>query len=146
MLLHLQSDVTAPPVQAEKIAGFAWSSENEGALRSSLRRELAAQARCGTPISYKRLAGVLPAAVVETTSALRHALEQLMEEGDDAGRPFVAALAVSALASGLPEPWFFDKAASLGKLGDQPEALEAFAFHAIEFHRSVSHYSRRGGE
>lgn len=85
---------------------------------------------------------MLPALADGETDALRYALEQLMEEDARAGRPLVAAFAVSGLGNGLPAPWFFRKAESLGKFAGPFTDLEAFAFHARELHRSIAHYGR----
>ena len=111
-------------------------AEADGSLASRLRRELTARARCGTPVTYRSLAGVLPPARREA-SRLRDILEQLMEEDAREGRPLIAALAVDACGNGLPASWFFSKAEILGRFAGDPRDVEAFAFHARERHRSI---------
>ena len=115
-------------------------------LQAQLKEALVARAFSRLPITYRRLRSLLPALADGETDALRDALEQLMEEDVRAGRPLVAALAVGALDNGLPAPWFFRKAESLGKFAGPFTDLEAFAFHARELHRSISHYGRGSGQ
>ena len=43
----------------------------------------------------------------DVMGAIRNALENLMDDYADGGRPFLAALVVRALEAGLPAPWFF---------------------------------------
>jgi len=114
---------------------------DERLLGARLLRELTSQACRGVPITYRRLSGLLSLADLAGTNPLRSPLEALMEEDAFAGRPFIAALAVSARGGGLPAPWFFRKAERLGRLGaaaDDP--VETFAFHAKELQCAVSFY------
>lgn len=144
-MLHTQSDITAPPIPTENVVRFlqSASAENNSTLKLRLRRALAARAHCGTPMTYKRLAGVLLSAGGEI-STLDYILQQLMEEDARDGRPLLAALAVGAPGSGLPAPWFFRRAEILGKFVGSPVNVEAFAFHARELHRSITHYRSTG--
>jgi CBS-domain-containing membrane protein len=76
-------------------------------------------------------------------AVFRKPLERLMEEDARAGRPFVVALAVSSQAGGRPEPWFFEKAQTTGRIADVAiDDLEALAFHAKELQRAISYYRR----
>lgn len=74
--------------------------------------------------------------------AIRNALEQLMDDDADEGRPLLAAVAVKALEPGLPEPWFFRKVESIGLFTGDPADVEAYAFHAREFYRAVRFHAR----
>jgi CBS domain-containing protein len=115
--------------------------KDERLLGVRLQRELTSQACLGLPITYRRLIALLSLTERPGASPLRTPLEGLMEEDAVAGRPFVAALAVSALGGGLPAPWFFQKAARLGRFAAAAgDAVEAFAFHAKELQRAVSYY------
>lgn len=137
-MLHSQSGITEPPEAAEQAFAVARliGTEADGGLASRLRRELTARARCGAPVTYRSLAGVLPPRRREA-SLLRDILEQLMEEDAREGRPLIAALAVGACGGGLPASWFFRKAEILGRFAGDPRDVEAFAFHARELHRSI---------
>jgi hypothetical protein len=64
-------------------------------LRDHLREELLGQARTGLPVTYKELADRLALAPPRTVHRVTDALEQLMDEDAAAGRPLLAALAVS---------------------------------------------------
>jgi hypothetical protein len=59
-----------------------------------------------------------------TIHQIRVALERLMEEDAEAGRPFIAALVVNKAV--------FDCARRLGRFTYAPNGVEARSFHAIE--------------
>lgn len=125
-------DVTAVPTAPQK---------DERLLGVRLQRELTRQACRGLPITYTRLSTLLSLPEPAGTSPLRTPLEGLMEEDAFAGRPFVAALAVSTRGGGLPAPWFFYKAERLGRFAaEADDAVETFAFHAKELQWAVSYY------
>lgn len=136
----LQPITTASPLPAgENALRYSVRAGERGVLKLRLRRQLVARARMKLPIDYERLAsGLRP--IADEASVLRDALERLMEEDVFDGRPFLAALAVSGRGSGLPSPWFFRKAQSLGRFTGDPEGVEAFAFHARELHRCILHH------
>ena len=58
--------------------------------------------------------------------------QRLMEEDAAAGRPFIAALAISKACGGLPGPGFFDCARRLGRFAGDPDGQDARMFHADE--------------
>lgn len=95
-------------------------------LKTRLREELFLQAQTRLPITYERLAKRI--VVSGAIGAIRNALERLMDDDADEGRPLLAAVAVGALDPGLPAPWFFRKAESLGLFTGDPLNVEAFAF------------------
>ena len=109
-------------------------------LETRLREELLAQAQLRLPITYAALAERI--AVLATMGAIRNALERLMDDDADEGRPFLVAVAVQTLESGLPSPWFFRKAESIGLFTGDAANVEAYAFHAREFHRAVLFHAR----
>jgi hypothetical protein len=106
-------------------------------LKDQLRRELLGQVRTGVPATYKELADRLALAPPRTIHRVTEALEHLMDEDAAAGRPLLAAFAVSKARSGLPARGFFLKAQALGFFSGDPEGREAFEFHAQELRRAL---------
>jgi hypothetical protein len=70
-------------------------------------------------------------------------LEQLMDKDAAAGRPLLAAFAVSKARPGLPARGFFLKAQALGLFSGDPEGREALEFHAQELRRALRFYGCR---
>ena len=106
-----------------------------GALKDRLREELLEQARTELPVTYKELADRLELPPPHTIHRITEALEQLMEEDVAAGRPLLAAFAVSKAQPGIPARGFFLKAQALGVFSGDPAGQEAFDFHARELRR-----------
>ena len=109
-------------------------------LKARLRAELSAQARIRLPITYAALAERIVVPV--TMSAIRDALEQLMDDDADDTLPFLGAIAVRTGGPGLPAAWFFRKAGSIGRFAGDAADVEAYAFHAREFHRAIAFHAR----
>jgi hypothetical protein len=112
-------------------------------LKDRLREELLKQAKSGVPATYKNLADRLELAPSSTIHRVTEALEQLMDEDIAAGRPLLAALAVSKVASGIPACGFFLKAERSGIFSGDPRGPEAFDFHMRELQRAFCFYGRR---
>jgi hypothetical protein len=74
---------------------------------------------------------------------ITEALERLMDEDAAAGRPLLAAFAVSKARSGVPARGFFLKAQTLGLFSGDPEGREALEFHARELRRALRFYGCR---
>lgn len=72
-----------------------------------LRRVLIEQARTGTLVTYKELAGRLGLAPPQTIHQLTGLLEKLMAEDAEANRPLLATLCVGRLRHNVPAPSFF---------------------------------------
>ena len=106
-------------------------------LKDCLREELLKQARSGVPVTYKSLADRLELTPPNTIHRIVQALEQLMDEDIAAGRPLLAALAVSKVASGIPARGFFLKAQRSGIFSGDPSGPEAFDFHMRELQRAL---------
>ena len=68
------------------------------------------------------------------------ARERLMEEDAAAGRPFIAALAISKARGGLPAPGFFDCARRLGRFAGDPDGQDAWSFHAAELNAVLARW------
>ena len=109
-------------------------------LKDCLRQQLTEQAQRGCPATYKELADRLGLAPPNTIHRVAEALEELAEEDAAAGRPLLAALAISKVRPGMPAPGFFHKAETLGLFNGDPTGPEAFAFHARELRRALSFY------
>lgn len=115
-----------------------------GTLKERLREELLEQARTGLPVTYKELADRLELSPPHTIHRITEALEQLMEEDVAAGRPLLAAFAVSkAQPGGIPARGFFLKARALGVCSGDPAEQEALDFHARELRRVSLRSGRR---
>ncbi|RTQ99870.1 hypothetical protein [Halomonas nitroreducens] len=90
--------------------------------------ELPAQARAllerapeaTLPMTYQRLAEALGLTPPQTIRRVARALESLMKEDADAGRPLIAALVVSRRGEGLPREGFFALAVELGRFSPDP--------------------------
>ena len=86
-------------------------------------------------ITYQELARALQILPPHSIRRVTDALERLMEEDAAAGRPFIAALAISKARGGLPAPGFFDCARRLGRFAGDPDGQDgqdAWSFHAAE--------------
>jgi len=94
------------------------------------------------PIAYQELAKALQILPPRSIHQVTEALEHLMEEDAAAGRPFIAALAISRARGGLPAPGFFDCARCLGRFAGDPDGQDAWSFHAAELNAV---FARWGG-
>ncbi|WP_282604993.1 hypothetical protein [Pelagibius sp. Alg239-R121] len=101
----------------------------EQEIQTSVRHVLIACARTGNTISYRDLvarADVPPPHGIHKTTL---ALENLVREDHAAGRPLLAAFAVSRANAGLPGQGFFHLLAELGRYNGPdrgPQAEEVF--------------------
>lgn len=98
----------------------------------------------GVPITYRDLARTLQLTPPNRIHRVTEALELLMADDIKAGRPLIAAIAISQVRSGLPAPGFFDCAARLGRFSEDAAGPEAWAFHAREFHAAVALWKTNG--
>lgn len=101
-------------------------------IAEQLRAWLQNMATADLTITYGRLAKLLDLSPPNTIHQITGALERMMEEDVEAGRPFLAALAVSKAPGGLPAVGFFDCAKRLGRFTGDANGGEARSFHAIE--------------
>ena len=99
--------------------------EDDLAFQARLRQVLQ---NAGQPISYGALARDLkvpgPGAIARVTGAL----EAMMREDMEAGRPFVASICAGKLSGGMPAIGFFQMAAALGRYTGPTAGPEALAF------------------
>jgi hypothetical protein len=95
-----------------------WSRSpvSQNKAMNDLPARLALLAAQGKTITYGALAADLGCRIADLTAAL----ERLMEEDAALGRPLRAALLEGRLNNGQPARGFFEKAASLGIVPDDP--------------------------
>lgn len=87
------------------------------------------------PMTYQQLAEALGLTPPRTIQRVAQALEALMYEDAEQGRPFIAALVVSRRGD-LPAPGFFELAVQLGRFLPDP-TRHAEAYRA-EFQRALA--------
>ncbi|WFF41745.1 hypothetical protein EVC62_09670 [Salinicola endophyticus] len=92
----------------------------DSALPQCIRHYLEAAPREALPITYQQLAEALGLQPPRTIQRVAQALESLMREDAEHGRPLIAALVVSRRGEGLPAQGFFDLAVELGRFPVDP--------------------------
>lgn len=117
--------------------------EHAPKLTERLRAELVAQARTGQTVTYRDLAARMGLQPPQTIRQLTDALEAMMAEDAARHAPFLAALCVSRLATGLPRQGFFDMATRLGRFSGPPDGPEARKFHQDELARLRAQHAAR---
>lgn len=106
-----------------------------------LRQALTPRAATGATVTYQQLARELELRAPASIHRLTLALEALMTEDAEAGRPQIAALVVSRTRDGLPAPGFFAHLRALG-LHDGPEqGAAAAACHRRLLAEVANHYA-----
>jgi CBS domain-containing protein len=120
---------------------FTSAAREKSVLKALLRGELLRQARIRLPATYANLAERLGLVSMDAIEAVRSLLEKLMDDDAGRGRPLLASVAVSSIKTGLPSSWFFRKAESIGRFSGDATNLEAYAFHAMEFHNATRFYA-----
>lgn len=96
----------------------------EAELAPRLRKLLEGLPDAALPITYQQAAEALGLTPPRTIQRVALALEALMREDADAGRPLIAALVVSRRGD-LPRKGFFELAVELGRLSPDPAQHEA---------------------
>ena len=112
-------------------------SSHRDLIAEQLRTCLQNMAAAGLTITYGGLARLLELLPPNTIHRITVALERLMEEDAEAGRPFIAALVLSKARGGLPAVGFFDCARRLGRFAGDPNGVEARSFHATEVNAAL---------
>ena len=108
---------------------------DSAALADRLRPILEDAARRGVTLTYLELASAVGLGPPRAIHRITDALEDLMRADHAAGRPLLAAVAVSAKRGGLPAPGFFRLAAELGLYFGPEHGDQATLFHAMELQR-----------
>ena len=88
------------------------------------------------PMTYQQLAEALGLKPPRTIQQVARALETLMREDAEQGRPFIAALVVSRRGENLPAQGFFDLAVELGRFPADPGQHESA--YREEFRRALA--------
>src|SRR6266702_5612453 len=96
-------------------------------------------------VTYRDIASVLEVSPPNAIHQVTVGLEFLMAEDAAAGRPFIAALAVSATLGDMPRRGFFDCAARLGRFAGDPDGPDARTFHADEVKAVFAQWSGSSG-
>lgn len=122
--IHFPLEMRAKPRQRDQIA-------------EQLRAWLQNMATAGLTITYGQLAMLLDLSPPNTIHQIALALERMMEEDAEAGRPFLAALAVSKAPGGLPAVGFFDCAKRLGRFAGDTDGGEARSFYVSELNAAL---------
>jgi Fe-S cluster biogenesis protein NfuA len=110
------------------------AADKEQDLPTRVRTHLASLPPDRIPITYGALARALGMWMPGSVGKITAALETTMREDAVAGRPFIAARAVSRGRSGLPGKGFFDLARRLGRGPRERESEHEF--HAAELRRT----------
>ena len=119
------------------------TSSHRDQIAEQLRTCLQNMAAAGQTITYGGLARLLELSPPNTIHQITVALERLMGEDAEAGRPFIAALVISKARGGLPAMGFFDCARRLGRFTGDPNGVEARSFHAAELNAAQKFWGGR---
>lgn len=116
------------------------------ALLERLRKALQHCARSGETVSYRDLAVRIDFPGPHTIHRLTLLLEDMVRADHAAGRPLLAALAVSrsqgnATGDGIPGRGFFQLLAELGRYDGPDQGPEAAACHAQELAAASTYWS-----
>lgn len=118
-------------------------------VMAALRRALTACAETGETVTYQDLARRVAFPGPHTIHRLTEMLEVLIREDHAAGRPLLAALAVSraqrnAEGDGIPGRGFFQLLAELGRYEGSDQGPEAAACHARELEAAQAYWRGTG--
>ena len=119
------------------------TSSHSDRVAEHLRTCLQNIAAAGLTITYGSLARLLELSPPNTINQVTVALERLMEEDAEVGRPFMAALVLSKVRGRLPAVGFFDCARRLGRFTGDPNGVEARSFHATELNAAHKFWGGR---
>ena len=119
------------------------TSSHRDQIAEQLRTCLQNMAAAGQTITYGGLARLLELSPPNTIHQITVALERLMEEDAQVGRPFIAALVLSKARGGLPAVGYFDCARRLGRFAGDPDGVEARSIHATELNAAQKFWGGR---
>lgn len=109
-------------------------------LAPQVRAALIPLACAGRTVTYRELAALVPVPPPHGIHKLTLALEALVREDHAAGRPLIAALAVSRVGDGLPGPGFFQLLAELGRYSGADRGAGAAAAHEAELAAALAYW------
>ena len=120
-------------------------SSHRDQVAEQLRACLQNIAAAGLTITYGGLARLLELPPPNTIHQITVALERLMQDDAEAGRPFIAALVISKARGGLPAVGFFDCARRLGRFTGDPNGMDARSFHTTELNAALKFWGGSAG-
>lgn len=109
-------------------------------LQTRLHAILTDLARKRVCVTYRDLAALAAVPPPHSIHKLTLALEDLIREDAAAGRPLLAALAVSRGPAALPGRGFFALLRELGRYQGPDSGAEAAAYHGAEVERAWNHW------
>ena len=114
-------------------------------LPDAVRAALLPLAKAGRSITYRDLAGLVPVPPPHGIHKLTLALEDLVREDHAAGRPLIAALAVSRVGGAtpgqsMPGRGFFMLLNDLGRYAGPDRGPEAARAHAAELSAALAYW------
>jgi hypothetical protein len=109
-----------------------------GDLAQAVRATLESLARSGQTVTYRDLAALVPVPPPHGIHKLTLALEDLVREDHAAGRPLIAALAISRVGDGIPGQGFFQLLAALGRYAGPERGAAAAEAHAAELRAALA--------
>lgn len=115
------------------------------AVADLLRPVLEDRARARSTITYADLARAAGMPSPHTVHKTGEALEELMETDAAAGKPLLAAVAISKARDGRPAPGFFQKATELGLYFGPDHGAQAATYHALELEKVWQAFAPTGG-
>ncbi|MGD1879494.1 MAG: hypothetical protein ACFB13_18590 [Kiloniellaceae bacterium] len=115
-------------------------SPEDDRLMAALRRELLACAQAGETVTYQDLAWRTAFPGPHAIHRLTGLLETLVREDHAAGRPLLAALAVSRAQRDMPGRGFFQLLAELGRYDGPDQGPQAATHHRQELQIAVAYW------
>ena len=107
-----------------------------------MRQALLSFASDRATVLYRDLAPLVPVPPPHAIHKLTLALELLVREDHSAGRPLIAAIAVSRGPEGIPGRGFFQLLAELGRYGGPDRGPEAVEAHNRELEAAFAYWGR----
>lgn len=110
------------------------------ALQAAIAEVLRERAAAGRPVTYRELARRAGVAAPQAIHRVTLALEAMARADHAAGRPLLAALAVSRAGGNIPGRGFFHLLAELGRYDGPDRGPEAARHHARELDAAIAHW------
>ncbi len=111
---------------------------------AALRQALSVCAAAGETVTYRELAQRVAFPGPHSIHRLTLLLEELVREDHAAGRPLLAALAVSRAQNGIPGRGFFQLLNELGRYPGPDQGPEAAACHAVLRDETLAYWQSGG--
>ena len=118
------------------------TTAEDQALIATLRAALTPCAAAGETITYRDLAQRVAFPPPYSIHRMTELLEVMIREDHAAGRPLLAALAVSRAQTGIPGRGFFQLLPDLGRYDGPDQGPEAAACHARELEAALAFWNQ----